>query len=102
MLLYVDLRNTSLKFEGDFMKKLILALSLMSVFCFATDSGFKVNDIEASSLYSKMTIKKGDVIMKINGNNIKELNDLMKYMSKPNTIKTLLIIRNEKEKIIKL
>ena len=84
------------------MKKFILSFIFVLTLCMAGDSGFKVNEVQPDSFYSKISIKAGDVIKKINGNDITGLNELMGFMGNPDTVKSVVVIRDGREKIINL
>lgn len=84
------------------MKKCFLILCFVSTLCFASDLGFEITDIQQNSFYSKVQLKKGDVLKKINDKSISGMNEVMEFMGNPNSVKSILVIRDGKEKTINL
>ena len=84
------------------MKLLLIATFLFSLSVHSKTNGFKMTSVEPGSVYSQWSIQSGDVIQKVNNQEINSLNDLMKYMGNPSSVKTLKVLRNNEEVDIKL
>lgn len=84
------------------MKLLLIATFLFSLSVYSKTNGFKMTSVEPGSVYSQWNIQSGDVIQKVNNQDINSLNDLMTYMGNPSSVKTLKVLRNNKEVDIKL
>jgi S1-C subfamily serine protease len=84
------------------MKLLLLATFLFSFNVFSKTSGFKVTELVPGSVYSQWSLESGDVIQKINNQDVTTLNDLMKYMGNPSSVKSLKVLRDNNEIDIKI
>lgn len=84
------------------MKLFAIAALLLSLNAFSATSGMKVEEVTPGSAYSQWKLQVGDVIQKINNKEVSSLNDLMKYMGEPKTVKTLNVLRDNKLMELKL
>lgn len=83
------------------MKLLLLVTLLISLNVYSKTAGFKIASVEPGSSLSQLNLQDGDVIQKINNKDISSLNDLMAYMGNPKLVKSIKILRNNKEEDFK-
>lgn len=79
------------------MRICFLIVCLFSQLVFAEEIVFKIVEIEPGSLYSKLNLKKDDIVKEINGNEIKSLNEYMNISKDPTLIKNITILRKNKK-----
>ena len=77
------------------MKFLLLATMMLSLNAFSKTPGFKMTEVTPGSVYSKWNIESGDIVQRINNQEVSSLNDLMKYMGEPSSVKSLRVLYKE-------
>lgn len=92
----------------------IVAILLFSTLCFSSeieetlkkaraiktkDSSFSLKEVSPGSIYEKLGIKSDDQIIKINNKKVDGMSEIMNAIS---NVKSITVIRNEKEKTKRL
>ena len=83
------------------MKLITLAALLFSMNVFSNPAGIPIDSVDPDSAYAQWSLKKGDVIKKINNKEVTSINEFREQVKNPSTVKTLTILRNNKEMEIK-